>query len=101
MREKNCSPARLIEACAKYGRTTGVPTLWIYAENDTFFPPWLARETCQAFRAAGGKAQLVMLPAFEQEGHTLFTERHGLALWSPLVSRFIFGLGLWWMAPIP
>ncbi|MFA5111898.1 MAG: CocE/NonD family hydrolase, partial [Desulfobaccales bacterium] len=44
MEEGNCSPARLIEACALLGRHTRVPTLWVYAENDTYFPPWLARD---------------------------------------------------------
>jgi endonuclease-3 len=30
-----------------------------------------------------------MLPAFEAEGHLLFTDGCGLALWTPIVSRFL------------
>jgi pimeloyl-ACP methyl ester carboxylesterase len=74
-----------------------VPTLWVYAENDTYFPPWLARQMCQAFQAAGGRAQMVMLPPFAEEGHFLFTAGRGLALWTPIVSRFLTGLGF----PLP
>jgi len=96
-KEKNCSPPNLIEACRKFGRTTRVPTLWVYAENDTYFPPWLARQMCQAFQAAGGRAQMVMLPPFAEEGHFLFTAGRGLALWTPIVSQFLTELGF----PLP
>jgi len=35
-----------------------------------------------------------MLPAFEEEGHFLFTDGCGLALWTPIVSRFLRPLGM-------
>lgn len=93
MKEKNCSPPRLAEVFEKFGRATRVPTLWIYAEDDTYFPPWLAREMYRAYTAAGGRARLVMLPAFGGEGHFVFPDGRGLALWTPAVSRFLRGLG--------
>jgi dienelactone hydrolase len=89
----NHSPGRLIEACARAGRTTRAPTLWIYAENDSYFPPWLAREMYAAFRRAGGRAEFVMLPPFREEGHFLFTDLQGLAWWTPVVNRFLNDLG--------
>jgi pimeloyl-ACP methyl ester carboxylesterase len=46
-----------------------VPTLWIYAENDTYFPPALSRRLADAFAAAGGKADYVLLPPVGGEGH--------------------------------
>jgi dienelactone hydrolase len=88
-KEKNCSPPNLVEAFRRFGATTRVPTLWIYAENDTYFPPWLARQLHQAYLDAGGQARLVMLPPFEAEGHFLFSDGRGLALWTPIVSRFL------------
>jgi dienelactone hydrolase len=101
MKEKNCSPANLVAACARFGRTTRVPTLWIYAENDTYFPPWLAREMCEAYRQAGGQAQLVMLPAFAEEGHFLFSDVRGLDQWRPVVNRFLNTLGFPGLMPRP
>ena len=89
----NCSPDRLVEACAQAGRTTRTPTLWIYSENDSYFPPWLAREMCGAFHQDGGRAEFIMLPPFCEEGHFLFTDVRGLALWTPVVSRFLNELG--------
>jgi dienelactone hydrolase len=90
---ENCSPFNLIEACQKYGRTSRVPTLWIYCENDTYFPPWLGRQMCQAYGEAGGKARMVLLPPFGGEGHYLFNDWQGAPLWTPIVSRFLSELG--------
>ncbi len=89
----NCSPDRLVEACALAGRTSRTPTLWVYAENDTYFPPWLAREMHAAFTGAGGQSRFVMLPPFCEEGHYLFTDVRGLARWVPVVNRFLNDLG--------
>jgi dienelactone hydrolase len=97
----NCSPDKLIEACARFGRTTRVPTLWIYAKNDSYFPPPLAREMCEAFRRAGGLAEFVMLPSFYEEGHYLFTDVRGLGRWTPVVNRFLNDLGFPGMMPRP
>ena len=89
----NCSPDKLIKACGLAGLTTRVPTLWIYAENDSFFPPLLARKMSAAFHQAGGQVEFVMLPPFNQEGHYLFTDVRGLHRWTPAVNRFLNGLG--------
>jgi dienelactone hydrolase len=91
----NCSPLNLIEACQMYGRTSRVPTLWIYCENDTYFPPWLGRLMCQAYCEAGGEARMVLLPPFAGEGHYLFNDGRGAWLWTPIVSRFLAELGFW------
>ncbi|HMB75630.1 MAG TPA: hypothetical protein VKN76_04485, partial [Kiloniellaceae bacterium] len=54
--DNNCSPERLVAAAAGFGRTARVPTLWLYAENDSYFPPDLSRRMATAYTAAGGKA---------------------------------------------
>jgi dienelactone hydrolase len=86
---QNCSPDKLVEACGLAGRTTRVPTLWVYAQNDSYFPPRLAREMSAAFRQAGGQVEFVMLPPFCEEGHYLFSDVRGLARWTPVVNRFL------------
>jgi hypothetical protein len=52
--DQNSSPDKLIETCGLAGRTTRAPTLWVYAQNDSYSPPRLAREMSAAFRQAGG-----------------------------------------------
>jgi len=82
-----CDEAALVRAFAALGRTSRIPMLWIYAENDKFFRPELAHQMHAAFTAAGGRAELIDAPAFRDDGHTLFSR--GIALWTPLVDRFL------------
>ncbi len=82
-----CDEAALVRAFAALGRTSRIPMLWIYAENDKFFRPDLAHRMHAAFTGAGGRAQLIDAPAFGDDGHTLFSR--GIALWTPMVDRFL------------
>jgi hypothetical protein len=63
--------------------------LWIYSENDTYFGPALAKRMHEAYTAAGGKADLHVLPPFGSDGHFLIDAAEGVPLWEPLVSRFL------------
>ena len=65
--------------------------LWVYTENDSFFGPRLATALHDAFTRAGGKAEMVRLPAFTEDGHTLFFGRGGSSIWGPLVERYLAG----------
>jgi dienelactone hydrolase len=82
-----CDEAALVRAFAALGRTSRIPMLWIYAENDKFFRPELAYQIHAAFTSTGGRAQLIDAPAFGDDGHTLFSR--GIALWTPMVDRFL------------
>ena len=89
-----CDPAALIDAFARFGRTCRVPTLWIYSENDTYFPAPLVQQLYQAFVSAGGSAQLVKVRPFLAEGHFFFSDVRGLDLWPETVRSFIKRLGI-------
>ena len=85
----NCAPDKLVEATRAFGRTSRIPMLWIYAENDTYFGPDIAKRMHEAFTAAGGNAEFHMLPPFGSDGHFLISSPDGVSIWSPLVSRFL------------
>ncbi|MGY4306373.1 dienelactone hydrolase [Bradyrhizobium sp. USDA 4369] len=85
----NCAPDKLVEAAGEFGRTSRIPMLWIYAENDTFFGPVLSKRIHDAFTAAGGIADYRMLPPFGQDGHFLIGSPDAIPLWSPLVAAFL------------
>jgi dienelactone hydrolase len=85
----NCAPDRLIAAAAAFGRTSRVPTLWIYTENDSYFPPRLSGAMADAFRSAGGKADYRLLPPFGAEGHLLAESEQAEAVWGPVLERFL------------
>jgi hypothetical protein len=78
----------------RWARTTRVPTLWVYAENDRFFGPAHVRAWFEAFREGGGSGRLVMLPPFGRDGHKLFSTEAGIPLWTPELDAFLSSLGL-------
>jgi dienelactone hydrolase len=85
----NCTPWRLMEAAARYGATTRIPSLWLYAANDSFFGPDLSRKMFDAYVRAGAKAEYVALPAFDSDGHRVFAASAGRALWQPPADKFL------------
>lgn len=85
----NCAPDRLVEATGVFGRTSRIPMLWIYIENDTFFGPALSKRMHEAFTAAGGRAEYHLLPPFGNEGHFLIGSPDAIPIWAPLVSKFL------------
>jgi len=55
-----------------YGMMTKVPMLWIYSENDTYFPPEVAYSAYNAFTKNGGQAKFIMLPPLKRTDILLF-----------------------------
>lgn len=83
-----CAEDRLIDAFRTFGRRSRVPMLWVYAENDHYFGPALARQLASVFNGAGGNATLAMAPPFGEDGHTLFSGK-GIPQWTPYVDQFL------------
>lgn len=88
----NCAPDRLVAAAAAFGRTSRIPTLWIYTENDSYFAPRLSGAMAAAFRAAGGKADYALLPPFGDDGHFMAERPGSESAWGPAVERFLAAL---------
>lgn len=84
----------LVAAFATYAKTTKVPSLWFYAENDSYFPPGLVRTAHEAYVKNGGRAKLLQLPAFKKDGHGMFYDSDGIPLWTADVDAFLTGLGI-------
>jgi dienelactone hydrolase len=76
-----CAPDRLIAAAGAYAQAAKVPTLWLYAANDSYFGPELASSMAGAWRESGGRAELHLLPAYGAEGHNMVADRAGWYLW--------------------
>jgi dienelactone hydrolase len=82
-----CDEDALVRAFAALGRTSRIPTLWIYTENDKFFGPALTRRMHAAFTGAGGRSKFVNAAAFGEDGHTLFSR--GIPIWTAMVDEFL------------
>lgn len=90
-RDPACAPveADLVWNFARFGRTAHMPTLWLYAENDGLFRPGLVSRMRAAFTGTGGRAELVMLPPFRNDGHALFYASGGTRWLLPELDRFL------------
>jgi dienelactone hydrolase len=83
-----CNPGDEVRAFAQFGKTSRVPMLWVYAENDHFFGPRIAAQFYTAFTQAGGNAAFIRPAAFRKDGHGLFSYS-GIPIWAPLVDAFL------------
>ena len=83
-----CNPDSLVRTFGDFGKHSRVPMLWIYSDNDHFFPPAIARQFYEAFTRSGGNAQFIAAPPFGEDGHTLFSLR-GIPIWTPMVDDFL------------
>ncbi|RUR67508.1 dienelactone hydrolase [Variovorax guangxiensis] len=91
--QRPCAPQLLERMFAQYGKTTHIPTLWIYTENDEYFGPTYPREWFSAFKDAGGNGEFVQFPPQgEGGGHGLFTKYP--RIWQPKVQEFLHRVGL-------
>lgn len=86
-----CEADKLKQVFADAGKTSRVPALWVYTENDQYFSATHTRAWYEAFAAAGGKAEFRMLPAFGNDGHLLFV--NGARIWQPVVAAFLRSVG--------
>jgi homoserine acetyltransferase len=85
----NCAPDELVAATGEFGRTSRVPMLWMYIENDTFFGPELSKRMHTAFTAAGGNAEYHLFPPHGSDGHFFVGAADAASIWSPLVGAFL------------
>jgi len=85
----NCTTDALVQAAARYGASARVPSLWIYAENDSFFEPSLARRMVDAYDGAGGQATYRPVGSVGHDGHGLANSDSGQSVWSPLLITFL------------
>jgi dienelactone hydrolase len=85
----NCAPDKLVEATADFGKTSRVPMLWMYIENDTYFGPELSKRMHAAFTAAGGNAQYHLFPPHGSDGHFFVDTPDAVPIWSPVVGAFL------------
>ena len=82
---------------ATFGARVTVPSLWIYAPNDSFFSEAMAREMHAAYTGAGAPANFVMVGDLGEDGHNLFTAFEGRERWLGTLDLFLqqHGLPTW------
>lgn len=81
-----CSESSLVSAFGEFGERASLETLWIYAEDDSYFAPDLVRAMHKAYTGEGGKAKLVISP---RAGHDHKFFDTGIEVWKPLVIDYL------------
>ena len=89
--EKPCGEYLIKDTFAKYGASNKIPTLWLYSVNDKFWGEQLPKDWFAAFQKAGGKGQFISLPAYKEDGHSIF--RGDLNAWKNDFEKFIKEIG--------
>lgn len=84
-----CPYDTLISAVGRLGAGSKIPTLWIYSENDSVFSPDVARRSHAAYKAAGGVADLQIVPAIPPDGHHAFELPNGRLHWLAALDTFL------------
>lgn len=85
----------LVDAFARFGSSTLIPSLWFYGANDSYFNPELVARMYQAYTLAGsGTATLIAYGPFKQDAHGMSASRDGIPIWWPPTEALLKSLGL-------
>ncbi|MBI3513780.1 MAG: prolyl oligopeptidase family serine peptidase [Proteobacteria bacterium] len=86
----NCDVPDLVRSAGEFGKTTKVPSIWLYAVNDLHVPPTVSQPMYEAFKAStASRSEYVALPAFGRDGHSMFGAAAAGKNWQPTVLRFL------------
>jgi dienelactone hydrolase len=89
---RSCGSEEMADLMYRYGKTTRMPSLWLYAENDLYWGAEWPRAWHRAFSAGGSRTEFIMTEALPNaDGHQLLAR--GSRLWTAHVDRFLEELG--------
>lgn len=88
-----CDEPGLLKAFSEYGKSAKIPSLWLYAKNDHFFPPNFAKAFFAAYSQNNNLARLHIFPPFSDNGHVVMDSAPEY-FWWPEVSFFLKDRGL-------
>jgi hypothetical protein len=90
--EHSCGSQDMEALMTRYGASNHVPSLWLYAKNDSFWGAERPRAGITHSRRGGSDARFVLTdPVPNADGHQLLGR--GSRLWIPPVDRFLGDLG--------
>jgi dienelactone hydrolase len=81
----------MVDGFEEFGKTTRVPTLWVFAENDSRYSVNTIRASHEAYQAAGGKARLLLNPPIEGDGHHIY---HQPKIWRAAIKTYLQEIGV-------
>lgn len=90
----DASDEALRRGARNFGKTSRVPSLWLYGDNDSLFPKALWQAMRQAYVAEGGLAEIVAYGTFQSDSHGLLSIPSALNLYAAKLDAFLTQTGL-------
>lgn len=85
--DKPCNwDVELIKAGSELGSLTKIPSLWLYTEDDKWFPPSVSKPFFENYKKAGADATLKL---YKKGGHGFAWNKDNLSLWTSDVELFL------------
>ncbi len=85
----------LTDAFASYGKTTRIPSLWFYGDNDSYWGAELPKAMYRAYTATGAPAKLVSYGVYaDGDAHSMFGRASGVPIWLPPTETFLSEIGM-------
>jgi len=84
-----CDPEAFLAATKRFGQISISPMLWVYAQNDSFFPPDWVRQMASIYQRTGSKLIVAQVPPYGQDGHGLFYAPGGSQVWGPIIQNYL------------
>ncbi|MGB4116977.1 MAG: CocE/NonD family hydrolase [Polaromonas sp.] len=82
-----CSPEVTTALMAEFGRTTKLPNIWLYAENDLYWGAEPPKQWHAAFAQGANPTEFVQTTAVQPDGHQLLLR--GGRLWSEPLNAWL------------
>jgi len=91
--QSHCGAASVLDAYKRYGVTARLPTIFVYAENDTHFSPDYSKRMFEAYASTGANVKYVLLPPIgDGDGHVNMQKDIGVKAWTKPIDGFIASL---------
>jgi dienelactone hydrolase len=81
----------MVSGFAALGKTTRIPSLWVFAENDSRYSADTIRAAHAAFVKGGGTAKLALSPPLPIDGHFIYRRPE---LWREALKTFLTEIGV-------
>ncbi|AQS84386.1 MAG: CocE/NonD family hydrolase [Acetobacter aceti] len=85
---------RLLAGAGEFGAETRLPTLWVQGENDSLAPTATWKAMFAAYREKNPRAELVDVPPFLNDSHSLLNDPDGLRPWLSQADAMLEQAGL-------
>ncbi len=84
----------LVTPVSEAGGRSKVKAVWIYAENDSLFPPVIVDKMHEGYLNSGGDVRRVRLPVMGEDGHLIFNTLAGRRAWLAEADALLRDAGL-------